>query len=130
MNENFNEKNLFEASDDGIFAGIDRLTGFISECPKPTVTVINPEKYRKLIAIAAGFSQLLKKSYPGTKVLLKTDTLFLHGVVSAELPDISELDPALFGSLTALSDGFEIYPLANGNLRVDFTVSHVLKAIY
>ena len=52
-----------------------------------------------------------------------------YGSVRIEGPDICVKDMKWFGRATEFADDVEIYPLANGNIRLELTFRHLLRRI-
>ena len=119
-NENYNE---FENTLDG-------LMNFIEELPQATLKVLNLERYKMMMGVAAKLTAVLLENNPEGELAIDVNEKFNLGSISAELDSLTITSPVLFAELISKSDNFEVYPLTNGNVRLDITFQSVLKSVY
>ena len=118
-NENYNE---FERTLDG-------LMNFIEELPQAKVKVLNLERYKTMMAVAAVLTAVLQENNPEGELTIDVNEKFNLGSISVELDSLTITSPTLFAELISKSDNFEIYPLTNGNIRLDITFQRILKSV-
>lgn len=108
---------------------LDALIAFLDSLPKETVKMINPTRYERLIKTAAALTELLRKNMTDGEVDISLDPTFLLGSISTELSELSMDDPRAFANIICQADNIEIYPLSNGNLRLNITFQRVLHVL-
>lgn len=108
---------------------LDALLEFLEFLPESTVKIINPYRYQLLMKTAAQLTELLRKTMSEGEINITIDDKFNLGSISVELTDLSVCDPLAFADIVYKSDNFEIYPLTNGNIRLDITFQGVLKTL-
>lgn len=118
-NENYNE---FESTLDG-------LMNFIEELPQAKLKVLNLERYKMMMKTAAKLTSVLQKNNPDGEITIDVNEKFNLGYISVELDSLTITSPALFAELICRADNFEVYPLVNGNVRLDITFQRVLKSV-
>ena len=119
-NENYNE---FESMLDG-------LMNFIEELPQATLKVLNLEKYKTMLEVAANLTSVLQENNPEGELTIDVNEKFNLGSISVELDSLTITSPTLFAELICRSDNFEIYPLTNGKVKLDITFQRILKSVY
>lgn len=119
-NENYNK---FESTLEG-------LMSFIEELPQATLKVLNLERYRMMIEVAAKLTAVLQENNPEGELTIDVNEKFNLGSISVELDSLTITSPVLFAELICRSDNFEVYPLTNGNIRLDITFQKMLKSVY
>ena len=120
-------KSYFE--EDEFDTTLDALIAFINNLPEETVKMINPVRYELLMKTAANLTELLRKTMTNGEVNVALDPTLLLGSVSTELSELSLDDPLAFADIVCQADNVEIYPLTNGNLRLDITFQGVLQIL-
>lgn len=108
---------------------LDALLDYLRWLPKPTVQLLNIQRYRKMMEAAARLQKLVAETTPEGSMDIEIDQNFSLGSISIELPELSVLHPRAFSQVILEADNFEIYPLTNGNVRLDITFQRVLKPI-
>ena len=108
---------------------LDALLDYLRWLPKPTVQLLNIQRYRKMMEAAARLQKLVAETTPEGSMDIEIDQDFSLGSISIELPELSVLHPRAFSQVILEADNFEIYPLTNGNVRLDITFQRVLKPI-
>jgi len=121
MNNSFEEQNF-----DSTF---DALINYFKNLPKATIKMINPKRYRLMLEVAAQLTDLLKKTLSEGEINIEINQLFNLGSISIELESLTINDPNAFSKLICKADNFEIYPLTNGNIKLDITFQSVLRSI-
>lgn len=118
-NENYNE---FESTLEG-------LMNFIEELPQAKLKVLNYEKYKTMMEVAAKLTAVLQENNTEGELNIDVNEKFNLGSISVELDSLTITSPVLFAELICRSDNFEVYPLTNGNIRLDITFQRVLKSV-
>lgn len=119
-NENYNE---FENTLEG-------LMNFIEELPQAKLKVLNLERYKTMMGVAAKLTAILQEYNPEGKITIDVNEKFNLGSISAELDSLTITSPVIFAELIRPADNFEVYPLTCGKIRLDITFQSVLKSIY
>lgn len=109
---------------------LDALLDYIQWLPKPTVQLLNIQQYCKMMEAAAKLQKLVAETIPEGSMDIKIDQNFNLGSISIELPELSVQHPRTFSQVIYEADNFEIYPLTNGNMRLDITFQRMLKPIH
>ena len=115
-----------DEEDEETFAVIDALIELIKKQPVPPLKYPNIIKYRAMMRSAEKLQALLKDEGVDVKIIPE----FNIGSISVELSDLSVDLTHEFADIIAGADKFEIYPLLNGNIRLDITFQSVLKSYY
>lgn len=118
-NENYNE---FESTLDG-------LMNFIEELPQAKLKVLNLERYKTMMEVVAKLTAILRENNPEGEITIDVNEKFNLGSISVELDSLTITSPVKFAEHIRRSDNFEVYPLVNGNVRLDITFQRVLKSI-
>lgn len=121
MNNSFDEQNF-----DSTF---DVLINYFKNLPKATIKTVNPKRYRLMLEVAAQLTDLLKKTLSEGEINIEINQLFNLGSISTELESLTINDPNTFSELIFKADSFEVYPLINGNIKLDITFQSVLRSI-
>jgi len=119
-NENYNE---FESTLDG-------LMNFIEELPQAKLKILNLERYKTMMEVAAKLTAILRENNPEGEITIDVNEKFNLGSISVELDSLTVTSPVMFAELICKSDNFEVYPLTNGNIRLDITFQRILKSVY
>ena len=119
-NENYNE---FESTLDG-------LMNFIEELPQAKLKILNLERYKTMMEVAAKLTAILRENNPEGEITIDVNEKFNLGSISVELDSLMVTSPAIFAELICKSDNLEVYPLTNGNIRLDITFQRILKSVY
>lgn len=107
-----------------------RMIGdFIGEREKNTLRFVNPEKYQAMLNFISRFCEYLNKTEQEAKVECNFCTIFNTATVSIETDYVCFIKRKETIDLFSMSDELEIYSLADGNMRLDFTFYDVLKVI-
>lgn len=107
----------------------DAFLDLLRSLPKGTVKVIRPERYELMLKTAVKLKELLRETYPHCQIVVKVDQTFHLGSVSVELDSLTIYNPEAFAELVRQADNFDIYPLTNGNIRLDIAFQSVLKTV-
>lgn len=118
-NENHNE---FESTLDG-------LMNFIEELPQATLKVLNLERYKMMMEVAAKLTSALQENNPDGEITIDVNEKFNLGYISVELDSLTITSPVLFAELICRADNFEVYPLINGKIKFDITFQRIIKSI-
>lgn len=109
---------------------LDALLDYFRWLPKPTVQILNIRQYHKMMETAARLQQLVAETVPEGSMDIEIDQNFNLGSISIELPELSVQNPQAFSRIIREADNFELYPLTNGNVRLDITFQRILKPIH
>lgn len=118
-NDNYNE---FENTLDG-------LIGFLEELPQATVKILNLGRYKLMLQTAAKLTSLLRENLSEGEINIDINEKFNLGSISVEMESLTITSPVVFADLICKADNFEVYPLSNGNVRLDITFQRVLKSV-
>lgn len=108
---------------------LDALLDYINQLPKSTVKLLDVSRYQLLMETAAALQKLLAETIPEGSLTVEIDPDFNLGCISSELPELSVTNPQTFSVILKNADNCEIYPLTNGNLRLDITFQRILKSV-
>lgn len=109
---------------------LDALLDYINQLPKSTVKLLDVSRYQLLMETAAALQKLLAEIIPEGSLTVDVDPDFNLGSISSELPELSITNPQALSDILKNADNFEVYPLTNGNLRLDVTFQRMLKSLY
>ena len=115
-----------DEEDEEVFEVIDALIELIKKQPVPPLKYPNIVKYRAMMRSAEKLQALLKDDCVDVKIIPE----FNIGSISVELPELSVDLTQAFADIIVGADNFEIYPLVNGNIRLDITFQSVLKSYF
>ncbi len=118
-NENYND---FEDIMEG-------LMGFLEELPQATVKILNFDRYKLMLQTAAKLTNLLRENLTDGEISIEINEKFNLGTISVEMETLTITSPAVFADLICKADNFEVYPLCNGNIRLDIAFQRVLNSI-
>ena len=108
---------------------LDDLIALFEDAPKESVKILNIPKYKKMLAAASQLRYLLNMAGEAGKVEVDILDEFDMGSISAEITSFTVYEPVLFGELVRGADNFDIYPLVNGNIKLDIAFQSVLITI-
>ena len=108
---------------------LDALMDFMKSLPQPTLKVLNTERYALMLKTAADLKELLCQTAESGCIDIDLVQEFNLGSISFEAPDLVVYDSEAFAKIISVCDNIEIYPLTNGNLRLNLTFQSVLKPI-
>lgn len=108
---------------------LDALLDYINQLPKSTVKLLDVSRYQLLMETAAALQKLLAETIPEGSLTVEIDPDFNLGCISSELPELSVTNPQTLSVILKNADNCEIYPLTNGNLRLDITFQRILKSV-
>lgn len=118
-NENYND---FEDVMEG-------LMGFLEELPQATVKILNFDRYKLMLQTAAKLTNLLRENLTDGEISIEINEKFNLGTISVEMETFTITSSAVFADLICKADNFEVYPLCNGNIRLDITFQRVLNSV-
>ena len=124
-----NENNCPENREEQFDTLWDGLLAFLNTLPKEAVKMLNIPKYKKMLFTAARLKDILAAAGESGRIDVDFIEEFNAGVVTAEASSLTVCEPRLFSELLADVDNFEVYPLTNGNVKIDFTFQSVTKII-
>lgn len=105
------------------------ISAFKAILPHEAVKIIDQERYELMLSKALELEKLLSAEYESGEIKADVNEIFNIGSISTELPDLSITDTKAFSQIISAANNFEIYPLKNGNLRLDITFQSVLRTI-
>ena len=108
---------------------LDDLIALFEDTPKESVKILNIPKYKKMLAAASQLRYLLNMAGEAGEVEVDILDEFDMGSISAEITSFTVYEPVLFGELVRGADNFDIYPLVNGNIKIDIAFQSVLITI-
>ncbi|MDO4831221.1 MAG: hypothetical protein Q4A46_07075 [Clostridia bacterium] len=104
----------------------DALLEFLNSLPKPEIKLLNFKRYREMMQSA----QNLQQVFPNANINAEINQYFNLGSISVEIPDLSAMNLQKFSITINKANNFEIYPLTNGNLRLDVTFQNIINGYY
>ena len=118
----FDEKYYEESMD-------DTLLDYIRFMHRSNVKVLNFERYILMCEAVMNLKLLFRELGEENCIFIEIIKEFNVGTVTVELTDFSIKNIKLFFQVILNADSFEIYPLTNGNIRLDITFQSVLKSV-
>ena len=95
---------------------------------QPKVQIINPYRLAELSLAKTAFDEILCRN--GAKESeIKLFNMFSSASIGADVESIEVHDMAAFYSVMKYADNFEIYPLANGKMRIAFMFQHLFERL-
>ncbi len=119
-----------EQENDDYETALDALVDHIQRLLKPTVKVLNFQRYQQMMEAAAALQKFVAGTIPEGCLNIEIEQKYNLGLISIELPELSMLHPLAFVQSIRKADNFEIYPLTNGNIRLDITFQRILNSCY
>lgn len=110
--------------------GLDALLNYMKMLQKPTLKLLNFERYQEMMQSAYNLQQLISETIPNGSLTVEINQDFNLGAISVELPDLCVMHPQKLADIVSKADNFEVCPLINGNLRLDVTFQNVIKGYY
>lgn len=120
------QQNFYEQEFDST---LDALLELFKCLPESTVKIINPYRYQLMMQTTAKLTSLLRKTMSEGEVNIEINDIFNLGSISVELDILTVSEPLDFADIICKADNFEIYPLTNGNIRLDIAFQGVLKTL-
>ena len=111
-------------------ATLDALLDCIRHLPKPSIKLLNFERYLEMLECADNLQKLLFETHTDATLTTELEHGFNLGCISVELPELTIPHPQSFAGVVSKADNFEIYPLVDGRLRLDITFYNVLAGYY
>lgn len=108
---------------------LESLMEFMNLLPQATVKLINPIRYRAMMESVFNLKNLLADEYEEGEINIQINDKLNLGAVSVELEDFSVSNMQKFLKILVTADCFEVFPLTNGQLRVELTFQGMLKAL-
>lgn len=108
-------------------SALDALLDYIQRLPKPTVKLLNFQRYQHMMEATAILQKLVAETIPEDCLKIEIEQEYNLGFISIELPELSVLHPMVFVQSIRKADNFEIYPLTNGNIRLDITFQRIFN---
>lgn len=109
---------------------LDELADLISSLPKPTLKLLDFNRYREMLQCACDLRHSAEEALSDKSIAVEIDQYFNLGYISVDIPDLCVMQPQKFAAAVSKADNFEIYPLTNGNLRLDITFHNVMQCYY
>ena len=125
MNDNECKKEFEEETNDCL----DGLLAFFAAIPKETTKLLNVPKYREMLVAASLLKDLLSQSEESGMIEINVHPEFNLGAVTAEVTSLTAEKPELFIEILKSADNFEVYPLVNGNIKIEIAFQSIMKTI-
>ena len=121
MNNSYNDTNYDST--------LEALMGFLNTIPQSTIKALHIPRYKLMLQSASQLTALLKETMSQGEITIDVDQTFNLGSISVELDTLTIYEPKIFADIICNADNFEIYPLTNGKIRLEFTFQSILKSI-
>lgn len=121
MNNSYNDTNYDST--------LEALMGFLNTLPQSTIKALHIPRYKLMLQSASQLTALLKETMSQGEITIDVDQTFNLGSISVELDTLTIYEPKIFADIICNADNFEIYPLTNGKIRLEFTFQSILKSI-
>lgn len=99
----------------------DGLVEQLRRLKKPDVTVLCPDRYARMCMA----TKQLETCCPGVKIEVYLQPDFFLGSVRLEAKDFPDIRASELTKALSLADLVEIYPLANGSVRIELAFHHM-----
>ena len=104
----------------------DALPDLFESLSQPKVKLLNLKRYKEMAQSFRNLLELLYDDVAEKDIELNIEQDFNMGYISVRLSELSILCPQRFSDIISDAGNFEIYPLADGNIRLDITFQNVL----
>lgn len=104
----------------------DALPDLFESLSQPKVKLLNPKRYKEMARSFRNLRELLSDDVAEEDIQLSIEQDFNMGYISVRLSELSVMCPQRFSDIISDAGNFEIYPLADGNIRLDITFQNVL----
>lgn len=121
-----NDRNEQESLEDD--AELQALMELYRSLLVPSVSLLDFGRYRRMMRSAFLLQRLLSDDVPPESISVKLLPEFRMGYLTVELPELTVYRSQQFCAILSAADNFEVYPLANGNLRLDISFQNVLRS--
>lgn len=91
--------------------------------------LLNARRYREMMQAKELLEEVLADSGERAELTIRYEPLFQYAVLTAEMEELTVKPADEFEKAIRLTDGFEVYPLTNGHIRIAFLFRRMMKTI-
>lgn len=96
---------------------------------QPMLQCLDLRRYSEMLAAKIQLETILAYEGTRTNLSVRLEPQFQYGVLTAELDEWTVSTTEEWKKAIRLTDGYEVYPLTNGRIRVAFLFRRMMKAI-
>ncbi len=96
---------------------------------QPQLQYLDLRRCSEMLSAKTQLETILADEGMQTNLSLRLEPQFQYGVLTAELDELTVSSTEEWKKAIRLTDGFEVYPLTNGHIRVAFLFRRMMKAI-
>ena len=108
---------------------LEGLLAFFAAIPKETTKLLNVPKYREMLDAASHLKDLLSQFGESGMIEINVHPEFNLGAVTAEVTSLTVENPDLLIEVLKSADNFEVYPLVNGNIKIEIAFQSVMNTL-
>lgn len=108
---------------------LEGLLAFFAAIPKETTKLLNVPKYREMLDAASHLKDLLSQFGESGMIEINVHPEFNLGAVTAEVTSLTVENPELLLKVLKSADNFEVYPLVNGNIKIEIAFQSVMNTL-
>ncbi len=125
MENYFKTNNQDEANESPL---IEELCAFLRN-NQPQTQYLDLRRYSEMLSAKTQFESILTDEGTQTNLSVRLEPQFQYGVLTADLDEWTVSTTEEWKKAIRLTDGFEVYPMTNGRIRVAFLFRRMMKTI-
>ncbi len=107
---------------------IEELCAFLRN-NQPQMQYLDLRRYSEMLSAKTQLESILTDEGTQTNLSVRLEPQFQYGVLTTELDEWTVSTTEEWKKAIRLTDGYEVYPLTNGRIRVAFLFRRMMKAI-
>lgn len=107
---------------------IEELCAFLRN-NQPQMQYLDLRRYSEMLSAKTQLESILIDEGTQTNLSVRLEPQFQYGVLTTELDEWTVSTTEEWKKAIRLTDGYEVYPLTNGRIRVAFLFRRMMKAI-
>ncbi len=107
---------------------IEKLCAFLRN-NQPQMQYLDLRRYSEMLSAKTQLESILTDEGTQTNLSVRLEPQFQYGVLTTELDEWTVSTTEEWKKAIRLTDGYEVYPLTNGRIRVAFLFRRMMKAI-
>ncbi len=107
---------------------IEELCAFLRN-NQPQMQYLDLRRYSEMLSAKTQLESILTDEGTQTNLSIRLEPQFQYGVLTTELDEWTVSTTEEWKKAIRLTDGYEVYPLTNGRIRVAFLFRRMMKAI-